>query len=62
MNLVYLLFVFTYEMVSQDWPHKEKEQRLRKIEFIMLSAPRDRGLQSHVEQHQGGQEAEDQSA
>ena len=42
MNLVYLLFVLIYEMVSQDWPHEEKEQRLRKIEFIMLSAPRDR--------------------
>ena len=42
MNLVYLLFVLIYEMVSQDWPHEEKEQRLRKIELIMLSAPRDR--------------------
>ena len=63
MNIVYLLFVFIYEMISQKRPQEEREERLRKIKFIMFTGPRDRhGIQGHMEKHQGGQEAEKGSA
>ena len=62
MNLVYLLFILIYEMVSQDWPHEEKEQRFRKVEFFMLSASRDRWRTQPHGKHQGGQEVKIRSA